>query len=86
MTCRAKYTAAAEELLELLTTQQSSQQAANARANELVDVLLSCEGLPFQEQLLGPGPWLVRAVTSYCSSSVCCTLYDIVLQQGQSAQ
>uniref|UniRef100_A0A383WJ09 Plastid lipid-associated protein/fibrillin conserved domain-containing protein n=1 Tax=Tetradesmus obliquus TaxID=3088 RepID=A0A383WJ09_TETOB len=56
---RAKYTAAAEELLQLLTTQQASQQAANARANELVEVLLTCEGLPFQEQLLGPGPWLV---------------------------
>ncbi|KAF6254802.1 hypothetical protein COO60DRAFT_1634660 [Scenedesmus sp. NREL 46B-D3] len=55
----AKYTAAAEELLQLLTTEQASQQAASTRANELVEVLLSSEGLPFQEQLLGPGPWLV---------------------------
>lgn len=64
--CRAKYTAAAEELLQLLTTQQASQQAANARANELVEVLLTCEGLPFQEQLLGPGPWLVRLLHCTC--------------------
>jgi hypothetical protein len=67
--CRAKFTAAAEELLQLLTTEQESQQAASARADELVEVLLSCQGLPFEEQLLGPGPWLVSRTDYFESSS-----------------
>lgn len=72
--CRTSYKKVSEELLDLLTTPSSTaagnskdstaqqQRDSKARVDEVLDVLVACEGVAFNEQLLAGGPWLVSAL------------------------
>eukprot|EP00878_Enallax_costatus_P004452 GHUV01004692.1.p1 GENE.GHUV01004692.1~~GHUV01004692.1.p1 ORF type:complete len:249 (+),score=59.85 GHUV01004692.1:276-1022(+) len=58
---RNRFKEASQELLDTLTNPTKSQQQRDRRAriDQLLDELLTCQGVPFNEQSLSGGPWLV---------------------------